>query len=173
MGLAATQSNPVDPAPEGELRRAWEGIDLCRSDRFEEGFAVLESVFFQKDLPESLPGGFFSYFGLGTAALRGRYRESVHYCKKGIELDVAEAEGYLCLARVHSYFGSRQLALAAIHAGLKACGKNEDLVALRKEMGTRRRPVIPFLSRDHRLNRVLGMWRHRWTLWRETQRSRR
>ncbi len=173
MALAAKPELVDSALQEEALRQAWEGIDLCRSGRFEEGFAALELVFFQKDLPEGLPGAFFSYFGLGTAALRGRYRESVHFCKKGIELDPTESEGYLCLARVHSYFGSRQLALTAIHAGLKACSTNGDLIALRKEMGTRRRPVIPFLSRDQKLNRVLGKWRHRLTLWRETQRSQR
>lgn len=140
---------------------AWEGVDLCRVGRLEEGFATLELVAQESDGLDDAPAAFFAYLGLGTAMVRGRYRKAEAYCLKAVDRAPEEYDGHLCLARVHSYFSARGRALAAIHDGLEAAASSAELLSFRREIGMRRAPVVPFLSRDHGLNRVLGRLRHR------------
>jgi len=51
----------------------------------------------------------------------------------------------------------------AIQRGLEAAPEDPRLLAARDAIGMRRPPVLPFLSRDNPLNRVLGRLRHRWS----------
>ncbi len=143
------------------LQAVADGIDSCRRGRIDDGAACLFRVLELAHLPADLPASFFSNLGLCSAMVRGKYQQAVIQCKKGIEMEPNEPEGYLLLARVHQHFGSRKLALAAIHAGLKNAPRNPELIALRLRFGVRRKPVLAFLSRDHPLNVVLGRWRHK------------
>jgi len=140
---------------------ATEAVAKCRRGRLEEGFKGLSLVESESRLLEDLPGAFFVYLGLGTALFQNDYQKAVRLCEVGIKLSPIHSEGYVSLARVHNRFGDRKRALDAIRDGLQASSCNAELVAFRTQMGIRRPPVIPGLSRGHRLNRILGLWRHR------------
>jgi tetratricopeptide (TPR) repeat protein len=65
-------------------------------------------------------------------------------------------------ARIHLALNQRERAARAVTRGLELFPDDPRLVAARHAMGTRRPPVIPFLSRSNPLNRLLGRLRHRW-----------
>jgi hypothetical protein len=65
-------------------------------------------------------------------------------------------------ARIHLALNQRERAARAVTRGLELYPDDPRLVAARHAMGTRRPPVLPFLSRSNPLNRVLGRIRHRW-----------
>lgn len=160
MSVAAHQT--LDDSLRQEMRHlAWEGVDLCRIGRLEEGFASLELVAAESNDLSDVPAAFFAFLGLGTAMVRGRYRQAEAHCLEAIDRAPNEHDGYLCLARVHSYFSGRGRALAAIHDGLESAESSAELLAFRRELGMRRPPVVPFLSRDHGINQLLGRLRHR------------
>ena len=158
----ARQRNCLAPLlDEGSSKLAQDGIDLCRNGDYDSGYATLDFVNSCPDVDDNLPAEFFSYLGLGRAGVAGRFEEAVELCERAIEAAPGEAEVYVNLARVYSWRGSRELALATIAKGLGASTSSYELLALRRQLGVRRKPVVPFVSRDHRLNRLLGRWRHR------------
>jgi hypothetical protein len=53
--------------------------------------------------------------------------------------------------------------VAAVERGLKLDPDHPGLLTLQKEIGTRRRPVLRFLDRDHPVNVFLGRMRHNMT----------
>jgi Flp pilus assembly protein TadD len=66
-------------------------------------------------------------------------------------------------SRVAMALGQRVRAVRALERGLAFHPGNADLVAARVALGTRQRPVLPFLSRRNWLNRLLGRINHSWT----------
>jgi Flp pilus assembly protein TadD len=66
-------------------------------------------------------------------------------------------------SRVAMALGQRVRAVRALERGLAFHPGNADLVAARVALGTRQRPVLPFLSRRNWLNRLLGRIHHGWT----------
>jgi hypothetical protein len=59
--------------------------------------------------------------------------------------------------------GQRVRAVRALERGLAFHPGDPALTEARLAMGTRQRPVLPFLSRRNWLNRVLGRIHHGWT----------
>lgn len=66
-------------------------------------------------------------------------------------------------SRVAMALGQRVRAVRALERGLAFHPEDPDLAAARLALGTRRRPVLPFLSRRNWLNRLLGRIHYRWT----------
>jgi hypothetical protein len=77
------------------------------------------------------------------------------------KLQFYEADNHWNLARLHVVASNRQAAVAALEAGLKLDPEHDGLLALAKEIGTRKPPVIRFLHREHPLNRFFGRMRHK------------
>ncbi len=65
-------------------------------------------------------------------------------------------------ARAHLALNQRERAVRAISRGLELFPDDPRLAAAKAALGWRARPVLPFLSRNNPLNRVLGRLRHRW-----------
>jgi hypothetical protein len=59
------------------------------------------------------------------------------------------------------YAGRRKDAHQAFMRGLSIQADHQGIIRALKDMGVRRRPVIPFLSRDNPLNVYLGRVRAR------------
>jgi len=66
-------------------------------------------------------------------------------------------------SRVAIALGQRVRAVRALERGLAFNPGDPELLRERIGLGTRRRPVVPFLSRRNWLNRVFGRIRHGWT----------
>lgn len=98
----------------------------------------------------------FSYYGLCLAREQKKFRPAIDFCQKAIEIQFYNAEHYANLTRVYLAAGTRKRAVEILHAGLRALPNDQMLQNLQKELGTRSRPVIPFLSRNNPLNVALG-----------------
>ena len=88
-------------------------------------------------------------------------RRGLELCKKAQHADPRNAHIYWCLAQLHLLGGSRKDAIETVDRGLRAVPDNFLLQRLRKRLGFRQSPPIPFLDRKHGLNKRLGRLMHR------------
>jgi tetratricopeptide (TPR) repeat protein len=147
-----------------ELREnADEGIRLCRNGDWNKGLPVLASVLESRWPGEEAPGVIYAYLGYGVARYQNKLRDGLKLCEHAVKQQFYEAENHFHLARVQMLAGDRKAALAALDVGLKLDPDHPGLVALKKEFGVRRRPIVGFLDRDHPLNVLLGRLRHTWS----------
>ena len=149
--------------PETLLRAAKRGVQLCRSEAtLEEGFALLKAVANAK-LSLELPAAFYSYLGFGLAGFEGQYRAGVKLCQRAIEMEFFQPEHYLNLGRTYMLLGSRRKAVKALQKGLEVDRTYAPLHRFYRNLGRRKKPVLPFLPRNSGPNRVLGRLRHQLT----------
>lgn len=139
---------------------AQEGIQLCRQGKWKEGMKTLGLIAEADRQGTELPGLFYSYLGYGIAKFEGRAKEGLALCKHAIKVQFYESENYLNLSRVYLLRNRRSRAVQALQQALKLSPRHPEAVKLAKQIGFRRRPVIPFLSRDNPLNVYLGKMRH-------------
>lgn len=88
-------------------------------------------------------------------------RRGLELCKRAQHVDPRNPHIYWCLSQLHLLGGSRKDAIEAVERGLRAVPDNFLLLRLRKRLGVRQAPPIPFLARKHRLNVRLGRFMHR------------
>lgn len=139
---------------------AWRGIELCRGDDWKDGLYWLKLAFDASDRGRGLPALAFSYYGYGLARYKRKPREGYKLCQRGVKLEFYQPEGYLLLARSALLTNDRQSAADAVLDGLQLDDQHGELLALQRELGARRPPVLGFLSRRNPLNRFLGGLRH-------------
>lgn len=136
------------------------GVDLCRGGRWEDGIDLLGRLREPAFRAVTPSGRHLSYLGHGLAR-QGMTAEGIRLCRLAVDRPDARAESYLNLTRTLLIAGRRGAAWWSLARGLAIDAAHPELLALRHEMGERRRPVIPFLSRQHLLNRLLGYLRFR------------
>lgn len=146
-----------------------EGLHLCRSEQWHAGMEILWKIARKEEREEDLPAIYYSYAGYGAARFDGSLKEGLKLCKHAIKLDPEEPDNYLNLARVEMLRDNRRSAIRALHRGLRVRPGHPRLVDFKRAIGYRRRPVLPFLSRDNRLNVWLGRRRHLDQLVREAE----
>lgn len=88
-------------------------------------------------------------------------RRGLELCKKAQHADPRNAHIYWCLAQLHLIGKSRKEAIDTVERGLRAAPDNFLLLRLRKRLGVRQPPPLPFLDRRHTLNVRLGRIIHR------------
>ena len=107
-----------------------------------------------------------SYFGCLTAIVEKKHEEGIKICQRALkkldpEVQPAEksfyAGFYHNLGRAYIAGGQRQSAIDAFNNGLKIDRSNHDLLWELKKLGTRKKPPIPFLSRNNLINKYIGM----------------
>jgi hypothetical protein len=103
-----------------------------------------------------------SWYGVTLVVVERNITLGISFCDQALRGAPDDPELLLNLARAHLALNQRVRAAKAISRGLQARPGHAALLLARDELGTRRPPVIPFLSRDNPLNRVLGRLRHRW-----------
>jgi len=144
-----------------ELQRyADDGLHLCREGEWRKGMPVLAAVIERKGPFDKVPGVVYSYLGYGVAKFQNKTTEGLRLCEHAVKVQFYEADNHWNLARVNVLAGHRRNAVNAINGGLKLDPDHEGLLALKKEIGLRRSPVLKFLSREHALNVLLGRIRH-------------
>jgi hypothetical protein len=139
---------------------ALQGISLCRKGHWKEGMDILGRIAEADRQGTELPGLFYSYLGYGIARYQRKLREGLALCHHAIKVQFYEPENYLNLARIHVLRSSRGKAVDAIHKALKLSPRHPEDLKLIKQIGYRRRPVIPFLSRKNPINVWLGKMRY-------------
>ena len=112
-----------------------------------------------KDDPESVSRDWQYFFKGFDVAASGGVAGAVR-SDKGMPSRQAHVErliyGYRHLGHIHLVMGDRKRAIRAFELGLKCNSTYEPILETLKEIGTRRTPVVPFLSRDHALNIKFG-----------------
>jgi tetratricopeptide (TPR) repeat protein len=101
-----------------------------------------------------------SYFAVCLAMVHRKFKEAVELCKRAVDLEFYNGDHYANLGRVYLAGNNRKKALESVEAGLRVAPENESLRRLRKELGVRSRPTVPFLDRGHPINVSLGQVRH-------------
>jgi tetratricopeptide (TPR) repeat protein len=103
-----------------------------------------------------------SWYGVTLVLVERNSNLGVLLCDQAVRLVGPNAELLLNQARVHLALNQRDRAVRPILRGLELDPGNVKLQCARDALGTRRPPVLPFLSRNSPLNRLLGRLRHRW-----------
>jgi hypothetical protein len=103
-----------------------------------------------------------SWYGVTLVLVERNSNLGVVLCDQAVRLTGADPELLLNQARVHLALKQRERAVRAIMRGLEQWPRDRRLMAARDALGTRRPPVLGFLSRRNPLNRLLGRLRYRW-----------
>lgn len=138
-------------------RAIQEGISSVREEDYLKGLNLLAEGY-SGQVETVLPDG-LSHYALCIALVQRKFKPAIDLCKKAIELQFYNAEHYANLARVYVAAGNRKKAVETAEQGLKILPDDETLIAVRRELGLRARPALPFLSRENPLNRKLGQAR--------------
>jgi tetratricopeptide (TPR) repeat protein len=101
-----------------------------------------------------------SYFALCLALVQKKYKPAIELAKRAIDLEFYSGEHYANLSRIYLAAGNRKKAVETAEAGLKIAPEDEELTEVRKELGVRARPSVPFLHRSNPVNVSLGQARH-------------
>jgi tetratricopeptide (TPR) repeat protein len=103
-----------------------------------------------------------SWYGVTLVLVEKNSNLGVLLCDQALRLVGADPELLLNQARVHLALNQRERAVRAVLRGLELWPGDPRLVAAKDALGTRGAAVLPFLSRNNPLNRLLGRLRHRW-----------
>lgn len=132
------------------------GVSLCRQGEWKKGYEVLSAVAETEHREAELPGVFYSYLGYAVARYQRNYSVARALAKHATESRFFEPENFLNLARIELLAGNRRQAIRNCLEGLKLDPRHAGLRRLRKQLGRRRKPLLPFLPRKSPVNRILG-----------------
>jgi tetratricopeptide (TPR) repeat protein len=138
-------------------------IQSTKEEEYLEGLTLFLEVYGTDSAPPikgPKDASGLSYFAVCLAMVHRKFKEGVELCKRAIELEFYNGDHYANLARVYLAGNNRKKALDTLHAGLRVSPDNTDLIRVRKRMGVRARPAVPFLDRSHPINVSLGQVRH-------------
>jgi len=138
-------------------------IAAAREDEFLAALTLFLDIYGTADAPpirtpKSAAG--LSWFGLCVALVRKEYRAAVDLCQRAIDLEFYNGDHYANLSRVYSAMGKRRKAVETADQGLKLAPGHEYLHEVRRQLGVRSRPAVPFLDRTNPINVSLGQARH-------------
>ncbi len=139
----------------------WQGILSFKAGRIPEAtsllFTAIERLAARN---EAVPASALALYGT-CLAYQGKMKEGLDACNHAKAADPYNPEIYLNLARVFLRAESKRRAVSALNEGLALSPRHPELQALRRKLGARQSPVLPFLSRGNPLNVALGKARHR------------
>jgi tetratricopeptide (TPR) repeat protein len=134
------------------------GLQALEDRRHLESLAYFESALnLDERSSSSAPRmKYLSYYGLSLSLAAGRTHEAIEMCERALSAEFYNPDLYLNVARVYLSAGQRRRAHKALCQGLRIEKRHAGLIAELRRMGVRRKPLFPFLSRGHLLNRVTG-----------------
>jgi tetratricopeptide (TPR) repeat protein len=94
------------------------------------------------------------------ATERGQIYEALKLCNDALSQEPDNPVHYLNLGRIYLHAGKKEEALLSMRKGL-SFGENQTLRSLLEKIGTRGKPVFPFLNRNSFLNKYIGLLLHR------------
>ena len=106
---------------------------------------------------------YMSWYGLTLVLVEKNSNLGVLLCDQAIRGAGADPDLVLNQARVHLALNQRERTVRVLKRGLDLWPQHPGLQRARDCLGWRRRPVLPFLSRDNAVNRLLGQLRHRFS----------
>jgi tetratricopeptide (TPR) repeat protein len=148
----------------GIRKRIDEAVDLTKAEEYLRALTIFLDVYGGESPPSpmlsSKTATGLSYFGLCLVLVQKKIKPAIDLCKRAIELEFFNVDHYANLARVYTVAGNRKKALEALQQGLQNHPEDETLLRVRRELGIRSRPQVPFLDRSNPINVTLGQARH-------------
>lgn len=108
--------------------------------------------------PEEIPVILFSATGLALAMAENKTQEGLNYCRRALEKAPRQTELYYHMGLVYLKGGKKGKAYTSLQGGLDINPDHAGILALLRKMGVRKKPILPFLPREHAINRFLGTW---------------
>jgi len=99
---------------------------------------------------------YVSFYGLSLALEKHRLHEGISFCREALTQEFYNPDLCCNLGRLLAMAGKRKEAYAILCKGYRLQPKHPGILALLGELGYRRRPALPFLSRENPLNVLLG-----------------
>ena len=109
---------------------------------------------------ENVPTSAMASYALALAQTKDG-RLGLELCRKAQYADPRNPHIFWCLAQIHLLARSRKEAIEAVEKGLRASPDNFVLLRMRRRLGVRQPPPLPFLGRQHSLNVRLGRIIHK------------
>lgn len=131
-----------------------EGYKQFRKYQFSDAVARFQQALastYKKDPYYSL---YLSYSGL--ASVYGGDSSGIVGLCQAAALENQDAEIFVNLALGELQLSGRSRALAALEKGRRLDPSNRNLNLICRHVGMRREPLIPLISRNHPINRMLG-----------------
>ena len=97
-----------------------------------------------------------SFLALCIARERGQINKAISLCRETLEEEPDNPVLYLNMGKIYLMQGKTEEAIEAYRKGLSQ-GPNEQIIAELERIGNRRPPPLSFLSRDHPLNKYIGI----------------
>jgi len=97
-----------------------------------------------------------SFLALCIARERGQINKAISLCRETLEAEPDNPVLYLNLGKIFLMQGRTEEAIEVYRKGLSK-GANEEIIAELVRIGNRRPPPLSFLSRDHPLNKYIGI----------------
>lgn len=137
------------------------GLRAMEGDRRREAMAMFEAALeLERRLGAARPQArYLSYYGLCLGLELNEVREALRYCREAVIREGYNADIRCNLGRVLLVSGRRKEAFDSFRRGLKLQPDHEFIIAQLRQMGVRRKPPVPFLSRKHPINVLLGRMR--------------
>lgn len=102
-----------------------------------------------------------SWYGMTTAVHGASRQQGLMFCEEAVRRAGPAPELLVNVARAALASQARGTAARALYRALDEDPMHAEALALLKQMGLRRPPVIPFLPRHNPINKALGKIRHR------------
>lgn len=136
-----------------------EGMQYLQEENFSsalEAFARADIKTTRDDVYKNKYRSFYGMMLLKTGHLNG-----MDLCRQAASGECHDGDVFFNLAQAELKRGNRRLAIMALHQGIDIDSTHPDLNRMRQEMGARRCCTLPFLDRDHFLNKLLGKLTYR------------
>jgi tetratricopeptide (TPR) repeat protein len=134
-----------------------EGVDLLKNEYPEKALVLLRRAF-ESDKRNPY---YISFFGLSIARAEHHWDQASELCETAVQLKRTEIKFHLNLVEVYAMAGMREKAARQLDYALRLFGDDGRLKRARSKLEERRSPCLPFVDRQHFLNRKLGKLRHR------------
>jgi tetratricopeptide (TPR) repeat protein len=145
-------------------RRIDYAVALTRNEEYLAALTEFMEIYGGEDPPPASmspkTASGLSHFGLCLALVQKKFKPAIELCKRAIELQFYNGDHYANLSRVYTAAGNRKKALEIAQSGLKLLPDYEPLREVRRGLGVRSRPPVPFLDRSNPINVSLGQARH-------------
>ena len=139
------------------------GLNAFEQNRRKEAMALIEAAIeLDRKLGQGRPQArYLSYYGICLAFERNDIREALRFCREAVTIEGYNADIRSNLGRVLMRAGRRREAYLHFVKGLRMEPRHAHILRAMRQMGIRRRPVLPFLARTNPLNVMLGRFRVR------------
>ena len=104
---------------------------------------------------------YLSFVGVSLARAERKWTPALNLCETAVKMKRNEPQLYINLAEVYMAAGRREEALMTLDRARASLGRDARIQKARLKLGTRRPPALPFLDREHVVNKYLGILRHR------------